>query len=157
MRISVKCSTAIHALLMIAVLSPYQRLTSEGLAESIGCNPVEIRKIFSKLKKAEIIDVARGPGGATLRREPEDISLLDIYSAVDSASLDALIGVHVHPAKGCLFGKNIQQLLAEPYAEIGSAVERTMASISLQRLLDRLDEMEPNIQKYVAQLEHGGA
>jgi len=150
MRISVKCSSAIHVLLMIAVLPSHYKITSEFLASSVGSNPVEIRKLLSSLKKAGIIDVARGPGGAVLRKKPEDISLWDVYHAVDSASLDELIGVHSHPAPQCLFGRNIGNLLAEPYAEIGEAVRRKMAAITLEQLIARLREMEPTLYEHFA-------
>lgn len=148
MRISVKCSSAVHVLLMIAVLPAGYKVTSDFLAASVGSNPVEIRKLLSSLKKAGIIAVARGPGGATLQKAPQDITLLDIYNAVDSASLDELIGVHSHPAEQCLFGRNITNLLAEPYAEIGAAVRQQMASVTLESLLKRLQEMEPTIYEH---------
>ncbi len=145
MRINIKCSSAVHILLMIALLPEACKVTSELLASSVGNNPVEIRKLLSDLKKAGIIRVARGPGGAVLAKEPRDISLLDIYNAVDPKSLDDLIGVHSHPAPQCLFGRNIGGLLAEPYAEIGEAVRREMGSITLEQLCDRLKEMEPAV------------
>ncbi|MDL2318427.1 Rrf2 family transcriptional regulator [Eubacteriales bacterium OttesenSCG-928-A19] len=145
MRISVKCSTAVHMLLMIAELSGRNKVTSGMLASSVGCNPVEIRKLLSSLKKAGIIDVSRGTGGTALRRAPADITLLDIYSAVDATSLNELIGVHMHPVDECPFGRNIQALLAEPYAEIGDAVRDRMRAVTLERLLSRLAEMEPSI------------
>lgn len=150
MRISVKCSSAVHVLLMIAVLSPRQKVTSEFLASSVGCNPVEIRKLLSSLKKAGVIDVARGTGGATLRREPADITLLDVYSAVDEASLDELIGVHAHATELCPFGRNIYRLLAEPYGEIGEAIREKMASITLAQLLTRLEALEPEVRGMIA-------
>ena len=150
MRISVKCSSAVHVLLMIAALPASYKITSEFLASSVGSNPVEIRKLLSGLKKAGIIDVARGPGGAVLKKKPEDITLLEIYNAVDSASLDQLVGVHSHPEKRCLFGRNIGGLLTEPYAEIGEAVRQKMASITLAQLLKRLLEMEPALCEHFA-------
>ena len=145
MRISVKCSSAVHVLLMIAVLPASYKITSDFLASSVGSNPVEIRKLLSSLKKAGIIDVNRGPGGAKLKKSPKDITLLDIYDAVDSASLDELIGVHSHPTLQCPFGKNIANLLAEPYAEISEAVREKMSAITLERLLTQLQKMEPTI------------
>ena len=145
MRINIKCSSAVHILLMIALLPETCKVTSELLASSVGNNPVEIRKLLSDLKRAGIIHVARGPGGAVLAREPRDITLLDIYNAVDPKSLDELIGVHSHPTPQCLFGKNISRLLAEPYAEISEAVRREMSSITLEQLCNRLKEMEPSI------------
>ncbi len=145
MRISIKCSSAIHILLMIAELSPHQKVTSEYLASSVGSNPVEIRKLLGSLKKAGIIDVTRGSGGATLTRRPEDITLLDIFTAVDSTSLDELIGVHTHAAPQCLFGKNIVTLLSEPYSKVGDAVRDTMSGVTLDQLLTRLEELEPEL------------
>lgn len=145
LRISMKCSSAVHILLMIAILPAHRKVTSDFLAGSVGCNPVEVRKLIGSLKKAGIIDVARGTGGATLRKAPGDISLLDIYSAVDAASLDALIGVHAHAEAQCPFGRNIYTILAEPYAEIGNAVREKMRAITLEQLLTRLEEIEPTI------------
>lgn len=145
MRISTKCSSAVHILLMIAMLPATCKITSDFLAASVGSNPVEIRKLLSALKKAGLVDVARGPGGATLKKDPRDITLLDIYTAVDAASLDNLIGIHGHPAQQCLFGKNVDALLSESYAQIGDAVRQKMRAITLARLCDRLAQMEPAI------------
>lgn len=143
MRINTKCSSAVHVLLMIALMPPACKITSELLASSVGSNPVEIRRLLIDLKKAGIISVARGPGGATLLKAPRDITLLDIYNAVDPKSLDDLIGVHSHPEPRCLFGRNISALLSEPYAEIGETVRRKMDAITLERLCTRLKEIEP--------------
>lgn len=145
MRISVKCSSAVHALLMIAVLPDNVKKTSEFLASSVGCNPVEMRRIFCSLKKAGIIEVTRGPGGTKLLKKPEDISLLEIYSAVDSTSISELIGVHANPAEQCPFGKNIVDVLSEPYDRVCDAVRREMAEIKLTDFLERLKEAEPGL------------
>jgi DNA-binding IscR family transcriptional regulator len=71
---------------------------------------------------------------------------LDIYNAVDPKSLDDLIGIHSHPAEQCPFGKNITSLLAEPYAEISDTMRQKMASITLERLCNRLGEIEPTLK-----------
>jgi len=143
MRISVKCSSAIHILLMIAVLSSTNKITSEYLAASVGSNPVDIRRLLSSLKKAGLIHIPRGTGGATLTKEPKEITLLDIYSAVDSTSLNELIGIHTHTEPRCLFGRNINRLLAGPYTRIGDAVREEMSSVTLEDLLVQLQELEP--------------
>lgn len=143
MRINIKCSSSIHILLMMALLPDTQKITSEFLASSVGSNPVEIRKLLSSLKQAGIIEVARGPGGAKLKKKPIDITLLDIYNAVDPASLDALIGIHAHPEPQCPFGKNIADVLSGPYAEISETVRKKMSSITLEQICKRLVEIEP--------------
>lgn len=147
MRINTKCSSATHILVMIAMLPDTYKITSEFLASSLGNNPVEVRKLLSSLKKAGIIQVSRGTGGTSLTKEPKNITLLDIYTAVDPKSLDQLIGIHAHPSQDCPFGKNIGNLLAAPYAEIGSVVRQKMASITLAQLCDRLQDIEPSILK----------
>ena len=58
-------------------------MTSNLLAKSTGCNPVVIRNVFGALKKAGIITVARGTGGAKLCKAPSDITLYMIYQAME--------------------------------------------------------------------------
>ena len=60
------------------------KLTSDFMAGSVGVNPVIIRKTLSQLKKADLISVQRGTGGASLLKDPEEINLLQVYRAVDS-------------------------------------------------------------------------
>lgn len=45
------------------------------MAGSVGVNPVIIRKTLSQLKKADLISVQRGTGGASLLKDPEEINL----------------------------------------------------------------------------------
>lgn len=145
MRISVKCSTAVHVLLMIATLESKEKVTSDLLAKSVGRNPVEIRKLLSSLKKAGIIDVMRGTGGATLIHDPKTLTLFDIFSAVDPSSLDELIGVHQHPEKECPIGKNINTILEEPYQDIANTLRDTMSKITLESLVNKLKAIEPEL------------
>ncbi|AEF86044.1 RRF2 family protein [Treponema primitia ZAS-2] len=143
MRINTKCSTAIHILLMIYVVAPHRKVTSDYLAASVGRNPVEIRKIFGGLKEAGLIDVLRGNGGVALKRELKDITLLDIYAAVDNSALNELLGVHTNVSQKCPVGRNIHTLLMEPREKIGDAVKQTMSTITLEDLLNRLYEIDP--------------
>lgn len=59
-------------------------VTSETIARSIGTNPVVIRRVFGMLVRAGIVEVRKGQnGGARLSRSAAEISLGDIYRAVD--------------------------------------------------------------------------
>ncbi|MEG2174041.1 MAG: Rrf2 family transcriptional regulator, partial [Oscillospiraceae bacterium] len=62
MRISTKCSIALHCLLFIAEYESQTKVTSQLLSKSTGCNPVVIRNTLLALKKAGMISVARGVG-----------------------------------------------------------------------------------------------
>lgn len=65
MHISNKCSIAVHCLIFLSEYGEREKVTSELLSCSTGCNPVTIRNILSALKKDEIITVK--PGTAVRR------------------------------------------------------------------------------------------
>ena len=142
MRISTKCSIALHCLICIAVMRD-RRATSTGLAMSTGSNPVVIRNIFSALQKAGILTVARGPGGATLVREPAEITVWDVYAALETGEKCELLGIHANPSQECPVGSRIRTVLEEPYREIFLAMQQKMREITLQDLIDRWQSQLP--------------
>ena len=81
MQISSRFTIGTHVLIMIALQGEKTKLTSDFLAGSVGVNPVIIRKTLSQLKKAGLIHVARGTGGAELAKAADEISLLDIIES----------------------------------------------------------------------------
>lgn len=135
MRISNKCSMALHTLILLAAY-PGQKPTSEVMARSVGCNPVMIRNLLGRLKAAGLVSTQRGAGGATLLRAPEDISVWTVYQAVDADSLENLIGLHPNPYQNCPVGKRIHGLLETPYGKIKGAVREAMEAVTLQQLVD---------------------
>ena len=61
-----------------------QEQNSESIAKKLETNPAFIRKIMAKLSKAGLVETRRGKtGGATLGKAPKDISLRDIYIAIN--------------------------------------------------------------------------
>ena len=53
-------------------------MTSDFLAGSTNVNPVIIRKILGQLKKAGLVEVARGTGGASISKPLK--ALFTIYA-----------------------------------------------------------------------------
>jgi len=135
MRISTKCSIALHLLVLLDVFRK-QKLTSEILAISIGCNPVVVRNILGSLKRAGIVDTQRGTGGAALIAAPENITIWTVYQVVDTASLDELVGMHPNPSIKCPVGKNIGGLLEKPYGMIADSVRETMSGYTLKQIIN---------------------
>lgn len=136
MQISIKCSIAVHCLLFIHEAKGKARVTSSLLAQSTGCNPVVIRTVISALKKAGLISVARGTGGAELCRDPEDITLYQIYSALKPDGLSCLIGIHPCQGLPCPVAQNIRTVLRAPYQKIEDSIRQTMEGITLASLLE---------------------
>ena len=79
MQIPSRFTIAVHILTLIAQNKGNEtKLTSDLMAGSVGVNPVIIRKTLSQLKKADLISVQRGSGGATLTKAAEEINLLQV-------------------------------------------------------------------------------
>lgn len=136
MQISMKCSVAIHCLIFIYEAKGITKVTSNLLAESTGSNPVVIRNILSALKKAGIITVRRGTGGAELCTDPSQVTLYQIYSALEPNGVTSMIGIHPCQERPCPVAKNIRRVLERPYRKIENAVQKTMESITLQSMID---------------------
>ena len=146
MQYSSKCSIAIHCLLVIAQFSDDRRVTSQLLARSAGSNPATIRGIFRQLQEAELIHVRRGTGGAYLSRTPDQISIWDIYRAVQPQQERNPLRLHANPLEQCPVGKVIHQVLEEPYSRISEAMAQQMKVYTLQMLLERYTQISTQTQ-----------
>ena len=136
MQISMKCSVAVHCLIFINEAKGKIKVTSNLLAQSTGCNPVVIRNVFSALKKAGIITVVRGAGGAELCRPPSEITLYMIYQALEPNGLSSLIGIHPCEERACPVAQNIHAVLQKPYQKIEASVRNTMESVTLESMIE---------------------
>ena len=136
MHISNKCSIAVHCLIFINEYGGENKVTSELLALSTGCNPVTIRNIISAMKKDGIIDVKFGTGGATLAVPIQDISLYRICVAVDPKAIDKMISVHPAPSPFCPVGRNIGDVLDRTYDTLKENLISTMKSITMEKIVN---------------------
>lgn len=128
-------SIAIHVL---AALAHHEGVfTSENLASSVNANPIFIKRILVKLSKANLVNsVAGKSGGYTLARNPENITLLDIFSAVDPPSTSA---VHAYPVNAdCVISSNIKDVMADIHTDIQKAVERELRETTLANVVSRI-------------------
>ena len=136
MQFSSRLPIAVHALLVIEVFKEQKKITSEFIAGSVGVNPVIIRNILGQLKTAGLIEVAAGIGGAKLTKLPEDITLLDVFRAVEVD--EELFHFHEHPNPECPVGKNINHILEGKLDNVKKVAERELSNINLQSLLNNL-------------------
>ncbi len=136
MQLSMKCSIAVHCLIFMYEAKGNVRVTSTLLAQSTGCNPVVIRNVMSALKKAGIITVARGKGGAELCREPSEITLFMVYSALEPKGISSLIGIHSCAGRKCPVAQNIGLVLQGPYQKIEDSIRHAMEEITLESMIE---------------------
>ena len=136
MRLNTKCSIALHCLMVIHEYSEKRKVTSELLARSTGCNPAAVRSILAALQKSDIISVNRGVGGASLNRAPHELTVWDVYQALEPEGLEHFIGMHPSPSENCPVGQQIHSVLDTTYSQIACSVKQTMSEITLQQILE---------------------
>jgi DNA-binding IscR family transcriptional regulator len=128
-----RLSVAIHILAALS-FSGNESHTSESLARSVNTNPVVVRRLLSRLKKAGLIDVQRGAGGSTLHRNPDNITLLDVHKAVVPNPKAAPFYLHQNPDNLCYIGKNIHDALEAPFAKVNKAMQESLASTTIAEI-----------------------
>ncbi len=136
MQISSRFTIAVHILICIETFKNDYKITSDFLASSVNANAVVIRRLLQQLKKAGIINVKRGSGGAEMAKSPKEVTLLDIYNAVECVEEGRLFHFHENPSQECPVGKNIHAVLDVRLEEIQKAMEREMRSISIQDIIN---------------------
>ena len=136
MQISSRFTIAIHVLVCIETFKDEYKITSDFLASSVNVNSVVIRRLLQQLKRAGIISVARGSGGAKIEKPLDKITLLDIYHAVECVEEGQLFHFHENPNLACPVGRSIHTMLDTKLEEIQKAMEDKMQSISLQDILE---------------------
>ena len=142
MQISGRFTIAVHILTCIDYFHEEYTITSEFLASSVGVNSVIIRQIILQLKAAGLVEVLRGKKGMKLLRSLEDITLYDVYKAVDSVK-GKLFRVHENPNPKCPVGRNIHNALDESLNDIQEALETKMKSINLKVIRLKINDPLP--------------
>lgn len=107
--VATRFSVALHILILIA-RDTADEATSARMALSIGTNPVVVRRIAGLLARAGLISVQRGPGGASLARPAEQITLRDVWRAIHPER-EKLIRVHPRTNRQDPVGRRMPELL----------------------------------------------
>ena len=82
MKYSTKLSDTVHVMVLIAI-NQEKSLSSASIAESVHTNPGFVRQLMLKLKKAELMTSVAGHARPSLSKPADQITLLDIYKAVE--------------------------------------------------------------------------
>jgi Rrf2 family protein len=126
MAISSRFIVSVHILTLLAQ-SQGKPVTSEWIAGSVNTNPAVIRKLLVLLAKAGLTTSQMGSGGgALLARPASEITLLEVYRAVDEGVLFALHQSMPNPA--CIVGRNIQATLLGTMTRAQRALEQELAN-----------------------------
>jgi len=135
--VATRFAVAIHILLLLAT-EPGGQATSGRLAESVGTNPVVIRRLAGQLARAGLIRIRRGPGGAELARPAAQITLAEVWRAMRRNDLP-LLPIHQGASGGGdAVATAVPGLLRGVFDGAEAAMEARLAATSLEELRARL-------------------
>ena len=141
MSISSRFTVGIHILALIE-LNKDGVSSSEYLAGSVNTNPTLIRKIMGMLKKAKLIEVKPGIAGAKLTKEPGNITLLEVYKAVEVVQEKELFSMHQNPHPDCLVGRNIQDTIMPVLSEAQLSLEKVLENVTIEDIVGDIIEKD---------------
>ncbi len=132
MSTSSRFAVAVHILTLLA--SAREPLPSSLMAGSVNTNPALIRRMIGLLAEAGMVTTTMGSiGGASLARPASDITLLDVFRAVEST---ALIALHQNaPNPACMVGREITGALRHVADRAQSAMDDALAQVTIASML----------------------
>ena len=135
MQITSKFTAAVHILACIDIFGGQMRVTSDFLSGSTGVNAVIVRNVLGQLRNAGIVETRQGSGGAHLAKALDEITLYDIYKAVDCVDDEGLFHFHENPNVECPVGRNIHKAMDGRLAAAQAALENELKSTTLAQVV----------------------
>lgn len=148
MQISSRFTIAIHVLICIETFKNDRKVTSDFLASSVNVNPVVIRRLLQQLKTAGIITVVRGSGGTDIAKPIDQITLLDLYRAVECVEEGKLFHFHESPNNLCPVGRNIHSILDVRLEQIQESMEKEMKAVTIADIMQEANRIIDNKHNY---------
>lgn len=134
-------AASVHILAYLAY-RPGAAVPSAEIASSVDTNPVVIRRLLSALMKARLVTALKGAaGGFSLATTPENISLRDIYRAVEPAPSHGL--THFAPNIKCPVGAKIHSILEGVFIKAQAGMEAELARVTLAQIHQQLRPVCP--------------
>ena len=133
MAANTKLASAVQVLCVIAYSGP-AGTNAERVARSLRTNPVVVRRLVKSMEHEGLVEVRPGKdGGVQLAREPDDITLDQVYRAVEVEA-----GVFALRPRGnprCPVDARMKDLLTPIFGAADTAVERTLGKTTLASLV----------------------
>lgn len=131
-------SIAVHLMLALG-LYPEKELTSNMMAKSVNTSPSFVRRILAKLSKANLVSTTTGKSGfCSLAKKPKEISLLEIYKAVDAPQTFA---IHDYPVQNfCRVSCNIEATMNKVLGRAQESFEGSLGETSLAEIIADINQ-----------------
>jgi len=132
MRLTTKGRYAVTAMLDLALHYKDGPITLADISQRQGISLSYLEQLFSRLRKQELVDSTRGPGGGyRLSRDAHQIAVADVITAVDEKVETTRCG----GLSNCQ--DDNQCLTHELWTELSSQIHNFLLGISLGNLVER--------------------
>ena len=149
-RISERVDNAVRAMAELAAADG-SNAKAESIATKQGISLKFLLDIFRDLKRGELVRSKRGPdGGFTLSRPPEEISLADIFRAVDGPLAD----VHDESLRD-LHYNGPAEALPEVWMAVRGSLRRVLETVTLADLA--AGDLPPDVGELAAEYRRSTA
>lgn len=129
LKMSDAAALGLHAVTVLAAF-PNRKISSRQLASILDVSENHLAKVMQKLARNELVKSTRGPnGGFQLNGSPGDITMLQVYEAIEGplAQTGCLLG---HPrCKGdsCIMGALLEEIHEKTYTYFNSTTLEQLA------------------------------
>lgn len=106
LRITEAASLGLHTAVLLAK-NPAQMMSTHTIADILRASEAHLSKVLQRLTRAGLVRSVRGPGGGhALGRSAEQITLLDVYEAIEGQipSSSCLYSTGLCGGRQCIFG-----------------------------------------------------
>lgn len=123
---------AVHALVFLNHKG--QVYSSEGLSENVCTNAARIRKVMSKLKKADLVRTKEGvDGGYLFHRDSKEVNLSMVAEALGTPFVEAS-WKSGNPHIGCLISTGMAGVMDDIYGQLDRCCREYLSGVTIADL-----------------------
>ncbi len=137
MRLTTKGRYAVTAMLDLALNATDRPVPLADISQRQGISLSYLEQLFARLRKQNLVDSARGPGGGyRLSRAAKDISVVDVIVAIDEkVNVTRCGGTNdCHDGRPCL--------THELWEDLSTRIHQFLGGITLGQLVERRRQRE---------------
>ena len=141
MRLTTKGRFAVTAMVDLAMRGGSGPVTLASISERQQISLSYLEQLFGKLRRNNLVDSVRGPGGGyNLARPGSKISVADIVVAVDEPIDATKCG-----GKGNCHGENQQCITHELWMGLNEKIFDYLEGVTLQQMIDNQNKRNPEV------------
>ena len=131
LRISEAASLALHTVVLLTTCTD-QLVSTREIARILHASEAHLSKVLQRLARVGLVKSIRGPrGGFTLNKSPQQITLLNIYEAIEGplTPSSCLNATPVCSTRQCILGTLLIELQHQVSAYLAKTIVAKLSSV----------------------------